>query len=245
MKRNIIMAAVLVVLLVGATAPATAMIQSENNTTSTATETPMPTASPTLEGCDPGENPTPLQQADLHTSDETIAQGDPGVIEGAIVQDITAECPVRVQITMNVPNNMYIEGGRDVQSGGGGIITSTFTVQPGEAKDIAADVYGTETGEHTVITDITYFPVGHKDMAREIDGLTLSFTVEEPVEAPDSGSSSDGDSRNQERNTPQDDTTTLDDNFPLTLPWLLGIVTITVVGLIVVVGRKNSLTIRK
>lgn len=239
MKRNIIMA-VLMVLVAGAIVPATVTAQSTNTTTSTPTETPMPTPSPTPKGCDPGENPTPLQQADLHTSEETIAKGDPGVIEGAIVQDISANCPVQVQITMNVPNNMYIEGQRDVQSGGGGIVTSTFTVQPGEAKDIAADVYGTETGEHAVITDITYFPVGHRDMAREIDGLTLSFTVEEPAEPQSSSTSASSPTPAETPDTPGPE--------PPEIPvmyWLLGIITITVVGLLVVVGRKNSIRIRK
>jgi len=196
------------------------VVAQQTNETATATQTEFQT-------CNPSTGPQ-LQQADLHTDDEVIEQGSPGQMSGAIVLDATVECPVRVQITLNVPNNMYIEGTSDIGSGGGGLITNTFTVQPGEAKDLAAVVYGTETGQHSVVADITYFPAGHKDMAREIDGMSMSFNVEEPVE-PGDGNTSSGEGG----------------DVPSTLQWLLGIVTITVIGLLVVVARRTKIKIRK
>jgi len=192
----------------------------ENVLAQQSNETNTSTQSGTQE-CNPS-SPPQLQQADLHTADEVIKEGSPGQISGSIVLDATAECPVRVQLTMNVPNNMYIEGSSDISSGGGGLITNTFTVHPGEAKDLAAEVYGTETGQHSVVTDITYFPVENKDMSREIDGMMMTFTVEEPT-------TSDGEGG----------------DFPSTVQWLLGIVTITVIGLIAVVARRTNIKIRK
>ncbi len=200
-----------------------ASLQEANETTTETTTTP--TESPE---CTPSQEPK-LQVADLHTSDSVIEKGSPGRISGSIVLDVTMECPVMVQLTLNIPNNMYIQGESDVQSGGGGVITSTFIVEPGEAKDIAATVYGTELGQHTIVADITYFPVGHEEMAREIDGLSMTFTVEDPVEP----------------NTETGSTQTGISGLPSTLQWLLGIVTVVVFGLLIVAGRKSNIRIRK
>jgi hypothetical protein len=80
---------------------------------------------------------------------------------------------------MNIPTGMYIAGAGDLSSGGGGTVTSTFVVNPGEVKSLRANVYSRSRGERAVTADITYFPKGHKDMAREVDGIMLSFDVEE------------------------------------------------------------------
>jgi len=129
------------------------------------------------EGCQPSSEEPKMQAVQLYTNDETIAQGDPGRITGSIATDITNNCPVRVQVTLQVPNGVRIEGGQDIQSGSGGIISSTFTIEPGEVKGLSADVYGSTTGEKLVQSSITYFPVGHSDMAKEQDTGTLQFMV--------------------------------------------------------------------
>lgn len=171
-----------------------------------------------------------LETADLHTPDDTIKQGNPGRISGSFVLGADADQPVKVQVTLDVPNNMYIEGLDDVSSGGSGLITNTFTVQPGEAKDISADVYGTEPGEHSVVGDITYFPEGNPDAAREIDGLTLTYNIEEPVPHDGNG---------------EQTTLPFDIGDISVVHWLLGIVTVTVLGLLLVVARRTNIKIRK
>ena len=85
---------------------------------------------------------------------------------------------MKVQITLQVPNGISIEGGTDIQSGSGGLVTSTFVVAPGEVRGISADIYGSGSGEKQVQSSITYFPVGHQDRARQQDTGTLEFEVE-------------------------------------------------------------------
>jgi len=176
--------------LVGAVTPAAAAgggttfaVQS-NNTTSTPTPMPSPTATPTAAestsaACEPRAGGTKLQQARLYSPRPTITGDQHGQISGTIALDIQNECPVMVQLTMNVPTGMYVAGSGDLSSGGGGIVTSTFVVDPGETKSLRANVYSNSPGEKTVTADITYFPEGHKDEAREVDGIMLNFDVEE------------------------------------------------------------------
>ncbi|MFD1513437.1 hypothetical protein [Halomarina rubra] len=89
---------------------------------------------------------------------------------------------MEVVITLSVPNGMQITGASDTFSSGAGMATARFTVNPGAGiKDIRANVYSSNAGQRTVTADITYWPVGHKDMAKEMDGIALSYNVEEPT----------------------------------------------------------------
>jgi hypothetical protein len=190
------------------------------------------------EECDPLPGAPQMQQVDLHTSESTINSGDPGRISGSIVSNAVSNCAIRAQVTMNVPNNMYIGGAGDVGSGTGGIVTSTFTADPGEAKDIAATVKSLDTGERTVVTDITYWPVGHKDMNREVDGLMLTFDVQEPSESLSGESDSSGSSGGNETDTGT--------GIPFGIKWgILAVLAVAVLGLVLVAGRKTDINIRK
>jgi hypothetical protein len=125
------------------------------------------------QSCQPPE----MEDVQLFIGDRTIAQGDPGEISGSIATSLTNNCPVKVQLTLRVPSGVRISGSSDIESGSGGLITSTFEVDPGEVKGISANVYGETPGEKTVQSSITYFPVGHKELSREQDIAELEFTV--------------------------------------------------------------------
>lgn len=142
--------------------------------------------------CEPGANEPQMDQARLHASDTTIETDSPGRVSGGFQVSPTANCPVVVYITMSVPSGMTISGGSDFTSSGAGMVTTRFTVDPGaNIKDIAAEVYSDETGERTVTADIQYWPEGHEDRAREIDGLSFTFDVEEPTTPPDESDEDD------------------------------------------------------
>lgn len=175
--RTVILISILSLLLATITGPAAAL--TENNTTS-ATDTP--TATQTQTACDPGSSEPEMEQARLHASDQAIEPGSPGRISGGFQVSPTANCPVIVYITMSVPSGMTIAGGSDFTSGGAGMVSTKFTVSPNaNIKDIAAEVYSDEVGQRTVTADIQYWPKGHQDMAREIDGLSFTFNVKEPT----------------------------------------------------------------
>lgn len=184
-----ILLAVLIIgsVLAGSVAAASAnqavSLQEEDNSTTTALE------------CQPGDGEPSLSQSRLYAPEKVLKSGEPGEISGGFKVSNTANCPVKVSITMQVPSGMQIEGASDVMSGGAGMVTADFTVEPGNIRSIRASVFSENTGSRTVTADIQYWPVGHDDMAKQIDGISMSFDVQEPVtpDADNSGNSLPGD----------------------------------------------------
>lgn len=204
---------VMVGILTISTATPIAAAQENNTTSPTPTETPTSTKTP----CSPGQGEPQMDQARLHASDTTIGTGSPGKISGGFQVSPTANCPVVVHITMSVPSGMAISGGSDFTSGGAGMVTTQFRVRPGaNIKDIAANVYSSETGQRTVTANIEYWPEGHKDKAREIDGLSFTFDVEESTTPTESGES------NSEKNQTA--------SFPFSNPLVV------IIGLLIIVA---------
>ncbi|USZ69229.1 hypothetical protein NGM10_05675 [Halorussus salilacus] len=173
----------------GIAAPASAQLDgpySQDSANSTQTTTDTGDESSDEATCDPGSDEPNMEQARLYAPEKTIDEGSPGEVAGGFQVDPTAECPAVVHITMSVPSGMTIEGASDIFSSGAGMVTATFEVPPqGGVKDIAASVFSTNTGDRTVTADITYWPKGHEDMSKEIDGMSFTFDVVEPVEAGD------------------------------------------------------------
>ncbi|WP_143420782.1 hypothetical protein [Halorubrum ezzemoulense] len=154
----------------------------ENNTTATQTsDENNTTATQSSEECVPGGNDPALTQSRLYAPEKVLEGGEPGQVAGGFQTDATANCPVQVSITMQVPSGMRISGSSDIMSGGAGIVSAEFTVDPGEVRSIRASVFSEDTGSRTVTADIQYWPVGHQDMAKQIDGISMTFDVREPV----------------------------------------------------------------
>lgn len=172
-----------------ATAGGPAVADVQENETDTSTTTPDSTPTDTAEStptatpkaCEPGDGEPSLTQSRLYAPQKTLTSGEPGAIAGGFKVSGTANCAVVVSITMQVPSGMQIEGASDVMSGGAGIVTAQFTVKPGNVRSIRANVFSQNTGERTVTADIQYWPVGHEDMGKQIDGITLSFDVQDTV----------------------------------------------------------------
>jgi invasion protein IalB len=208
------------------------------NATATQTETPAPTATPqqeetqteTSDSCDPRAGGPKLQQSRLYSPQPEITADEHGQIAGAIALDIQNECDVVVQLTLTVPSGMYIAGAGDLSSGGGGIITSTFEVQPGETKSLRGNVYSSSIGEKTVTGDLTYYPEGHKDEAREIDGIMLNFDVQEE------NMPNDPEEPDVENNSTSSGGDGPDDGGLGIVDYLFGLIGVTQIGLLLLVG---------
>ncbi len=184
-QRTVAVFVALVVLTTGFAAPAAAQLQ---NSASAANSTQ--TTAAAQNECGSISSPPSMSQAKLYAPQKTINASQPGKISGGFQVEPTATCPVVVHITMSVPSGMSIEGSSDLFSGGAGMVSGSFEVRPsGGIKDISADVYSANAGDRSVTADITYWPKGHKDMSREIDGMTFNFDVQEPNEASNDASS--------------------------------------------------------
>jgi hypothetical protein len=214
------------VVLTMAAAPVAATTSMQENSTSTETQ---------ASTCEPRETGPELQQARVYSGDPVIEQGSPGDVSATLVSDIQNNCDLVVQLTLTIPSGMTISGSSDVSSGGGGVVTNTLTLQPGESQSLSANVYSSILGEQPVTSQITYYPSGHPDMAREIDGQTLNFDVQEEYMPEGSNQTSANNTSNNEESTP---VSTPDGPLSgiTTLQWLLGIVSVTVVGLLGLVG---------
>jgi len=204
--RNIAMVAMVMMIIIGASAPlataqsnnttttttTTTTAQTENATTETTTTTttaaPTPTPTQTTVADDESNvcEPSPgnlLSQSRLYAPQKIITANEEGQIAGGFQVAPSNTCPVVVSITLQVPSGMSIVGASDSWSTGAGMTSGQFLVQPdGGIKDIRANVYSTNTGERTVTADITYWPEGHRDQAKEIDGIQLTFDVESASE---------------------------------------------------------------
>jgi hypothetical protein len=164
----------LVLLAVGAVVMAgAAPVAAQENSTEMQEQTESSTT------CNP-DGPPELDAARLQADDTTIERGDPGKVAGGFQVDPTYECDVVVNVRLQVPSGMSIEGTTDAFSGGAGMVSGSFTLSPNQGiRDIDANVYSQETGEKTVTAYITAWPEGHKDMATELDGIALRYDVVE------------------------------------------------------------------
>jgi hypothetical protein len=132
-----------------------------------------------------------MAQSRLYAQEQTLTTDSPGRIAGGFQVNPTYECPVTVFVTLQVPSGMEIRGTSDAMSGGAGLVSTQFEIEPGaNIRSIAANVYSSETGSKTVIADIQLWPTGHEDMSRSIDGLTFRFDVENAVTPSESSNSS-------------------------------------------------------
>lgn len=127
-----------------------------------------------------------MDTARLFTREDTITTGQPGVIAGGFLPPAGLQCDVVVRISLQVPNNVYIQGTTRLGSGGAGIVSSEFTIPAGTGSVTAvrAEVYASETGTLPVTGDVTYWPKGYPNLQRTISGLTLEFDVNDPIETP-------------------------------------------------------------
>lgn len=149
--------------------------------------------------CENPEN-TDLSQSRLYAPETQITADQPGQVAGGFQVAADSSCSIVISITMSVPSGMSISGASDIFSGGAGLVSGQFTAEPGDIKDIRANVYSENTGDRTVTADITYWPEGNQDMSQEIDGIQLSYTVEEqnspPTDASENTDEEDGSDQN-------------------------------------------------
>lgn len=184
-----------------------------------------------------------IDSFDVHTADDTIeGADDPGLIGVSASTSITNGCNVVLQVTFDIPNNMYYQG-TSAGSSGQGLQTEVFEVQPGEVSSFTTQLYANREGEHTVVADVEYFPEGQPEKARTLDNFMLTLNAVD-TGFPSDTSGSDEASTSDETSTTDEvsgDSPPEDDNDQMgpLLSFLegnLGIVSIFTLSLVLAVG---------
>lgn len=186
-------------LLAGAVMPAAAAEGADGtgNETTNGDETIDDTNNEATETCE-----ADINSIDVHTADSIVdGADDPARVGVSVSTSFTNECPVKVQVDFDIPNNMYYQG-TSAGSSGQGLQTEVFEVPPGESEDFTTTMYANQPGDRTVTADVEYFPEGQPEDARSLSNMMLTFDVQDPVpeeEWPD-------EPVNGEVNQPDDDT---------------------------------------
>jgi len=130
-----------------------------------------------------------LDQFDIRPTDSVIdGADDPARVGVTALASITNECPVVIQISFNIPNDMYYQG-TSASSSGQGLQTEILEVDPGEAARFTTAMYSNRSGSRNVTANVVYFPKGQPEDARSLPDVILKFDVQTPVleeEWPDS-----------------------------------------------------------
>lgn len=229
------------VLAQSADAPRVAQQSNETNSP-TQTDTPTPAAGE----CNPSDPPK-METARLFTREDTITTDQPGTIAGGFLPPAALQCDIVVRVTMQVPNNMYIQGTTKLGSGGAGIVSSEFTIAAGTSsvESVRANVYASETGQLPVTADISYWPEGYPDLERSISGLTLNFDVQEPNEqSGTAASSSGGDGGSGDSGGSSDSGGADDSGDDTSVLAFLDPLTLAILGL-TIVGTAAAITVRR
>lgn len=178
-----------------------------------------------------------IDNFDVHTSDDTIeGADDPGLVGISTSTSITNDCNVVIQVTFDIPNNMYYQG-TSADASGQGLQTEVFEVQPGDVSSFTTELYANQEGQHTVVADVEYFPKGQPEEARSLDNFMLTFNT---VDAGFPTTADSDETTTSDGTTDSDGTTSSDDDqsgpFLEFLEDNLGIVTIFILALVLAVG---------
>jgi|GEM_PF-4568762 len=150
-------------------------VQAENGT---ASETTTGSASPTATdaGCLPSESGPSFQTSRLFASDRTVSTDSPGQVDAGFQIDPTAACPVVVNVTFSTSSGVTLDGGANVTRLADGSVQTQLTIEPGSSAGVSVDVYPDGTGRTVVSGNVEYWPEGHPDRSKQIEGLRVPLS---------------------------------------------------------------------
>lgn len=102
-----------------------------------------------------------------------------GLVEVFLDNPTLNDVPLEVDMTVDVPSNIYIYAQDGGMAGGAGAVTGHFSVPPGSARTINLHVTGQKVGTYPIHFSGIYWPDNNKDKWNSI-GLDSSFDVKEP-----------------------------------------------------------------
>ena len=169
----------------------TPLIAADGNTTANETTNATPTSNLT-----PAQTPTPTvtyatpiitaQPATgfreepyvvFQPANTKITEDAHGSVELYMANPDVNDVVLHVSATIHTPPNLFLYGSFGGVPGATGVVTAKFDIAPGSHKTIKALIQPTRTGVYLLDCHATYYPVGHKNLAKDISS-SYEMTVE-------------------------------------------------------------------
>jgi hypothetical protein len=121
----------------------------------------------------------------IQSLEDQINKSSNGYIDVLVLNPNLNDVPITVEMSIDVPSNIIINGAKDGMSGGAGVITGNFTIAPGMARTIHLDVYGTKAGTYPINLGATYWANGNKEAWNPMSLYTTVNVVEPSKNTPE------------------------------------------------------------
>ena len=121
----------------------------------------------------------------LRPLNSEITKSADGLVELFMNNPSLNDVTLEVDVTVDVPSDIYIYAADGGMAGGAGAVTGHFTVPPGSARTITLHIKGAKTGTFNVHFGGMYWPGDNKDKWNPLS-LDNSFNVVEPSVQPTS-----------------------------------------------------------
>ena len=162
------------------------------STTPTApTIVPTPTLVPTADlEPTPTHTPSPANNTfrvgptvNLRPVNDLIDQDKDGLVEAVFRNPALNDKPMVVEMSVSIPSGFHIYGEGLASDVAAGIASMSFTVQPGQSRNVYLNVKSEKVGTFTIHFSGLYWPENNKDNFKPIS-LTHPFTVRAPSRWP-------------------------------------------------------------
>ena len=160
-----------------------------------ATPVPTPTPGPTPEPTatpepTPTHTPSPANNSfrvgptvNLRPVNDLIDQDKDGLVEAVFRNPALNDKPMVVEMSVQIPSGFHIYGEGLASDVAAGVASASFTVQPGQSRNIHLNVKSEKVGTFTIHFGGLYWPENNKDNFKPIS-LTHPFTVRAPSRWP-------------------------------------------------------------
>jgi PGF-CTERM protein len=167
-----------------ATATPTKTLTPTETATATPTKTPTETETATPTGTPRTTLEPRLSAVQFQVVDGQISDSDPGHIRGTLVAAQSNPRPVVVQVTMEFPAGVKLDGGTLVGNSSTGVFTTTIELDPGEQVLLEADVFASDVVAVEIETTLDFYLRNRSETRETRSVKPLQLTRLTPTDSP-------------------------------------------------------------